>query len=182
MFFFPMNCPFLFQVSPSCNQVIYRWTSTRPACRRLPIVHHDDYVCTLPAKHRFPMSKFTKVCKYLLHDGVIRPEQVVRPTMVTAESAGSVHTLDYIDKFFGGKTSEKEQRRTGFVWTEGLVKRCRMETGKNYFPFSMPPQKFPCQSPVPVVMKVTFCSKSSAPSSVCPRLLFAFSRKLTHNT
>ncbi|XP_022092756.1 uncharacterized protein LOC110980414 isoform X2 [Acanthaster planci] len=116
-------------VSQKWCQITCRWTSTRPTSRRLPIVHHDDYVCTLPPKHRFPMSKFTKVYNHLLQDGVIQPDQVAVPTLVTMETAASVHTTDYVDKFFSGKTSEKEQRRTGFAWTEGLVRRCRMETG-----------------------------------------------------
>ncbi|XP_022092758.1 uncharacterized protein LOC110980414 isoform X4 [Acanthaster planci] len=120
---------YMLKVSQKWCQITCRWTSTRPTSRRLPIVHHDDYVCTLPPKHRFPMSKFTKVYNHLLQDGVIQPDQVAVPTLVTMETAASVHTTDYVDKFFSGKTSEKEQRRTGFAWTEGLVRRCRMETG-----------------------------------------------------
>lgn len=41
-----------------------------------------------------------------------------------------VHTEEYVDKFFNGKTTAAEQRKTGFVWNEGLVRRCRLETGE----------------------------------------------------
>lgn len=34
-----------------------------------------------------------------------------------------------MDKFINGKTTEQEQRRTGFSWSSGLVRRCRYETG-----------------------------------------------------
>lgn len=41
-----------------------------------------------------------------------------------------MHTEDYLDNFINGKISEQEQRRTGFPWSEGIVRRCRYETGE----------------------------------------------------
>ena len=45
------------------------------------------------------------------------------------QTARLVHTHEYIDKFFNGTTSADEQRRTGFKWNPGLLRRCRLETG-----------------------------------------------------
>lgn len=43
-----------------------------------------------------------------------------------------MHTEEYLTDFIGGKISEKDQRRTGFPWSAGLVQRCRYETGMYY--------------------------------------------------
>ena len=55
--------------------------------------------------------------------------QVVQPCEVSADTTQLVHTPEYTDKFFNGKTSEAEQRKTGFIWNPDLVRRCRLETG-----------------------------------------------------
>lgn len=105
-------------------QKVKRWE-----CSGLPIVHHHKYVSELPLNHRFAMRKFHGVMRYLRTDGVISVKQIVEPEQVSAESAGLVHSADYVEKFFSGKTSPDEQRMTGFPWSEGLVRRCRYETG-----------------------------------------------------
>ncbi|XP_072171421.1 uncharacterized protein SYNPCC7002_A1628-like [Diadema setosum] len=95
----------------------------------LPIVHHDGYECYLPPNHRFQMRKFNKLRDVLLQDGVISLKQISYPLRTTKEELKCVHADDYIDRFFEGTTSEKEQRVTGFKWSKGLVSRCRYETG-----------------------------------------------------
>ncbi|KAM8768104.1 uncharacterized protein AB9X84_019929 isoform 2-T2 [Acanthopagrus schlegelii] len=83
----------------------------RPDSSGLPVVHHSQYVCDLPANHRFPMEKFPRVLHYLIQDQVITEKQ------------------EYLDNFINGRINEQEQRRTGFPWSKGLVRRCRYETG-----------------------------------------------------
>ena len=100
--------------------------STAPG---LPVVHHDGYECYLPPDHRFKMRKFNKLKDVLLKDGVISRKQISLPVHATKEDVTRVHTEEYIGKFFEGRTSDKEQRMTGFKWSEGLVSRCRYETG-----------------------------------------------------
>lgn len=95
----------------------------------VPIVHHHGYVCDLPINHRFAMRKFHGVMRYLRMDNVISSKQIIKPDPVTEDIVKTVHTDDYVDKFFNGKTSVDEQRLTGFVWSEGIVSRCRLETG-----------------------------------------------------
>nr|XP_057937012.1 LOW QUALITY PROTEIN: uncharacterized protein SYNPCC7002_A1628-like [Doryrhamphus excisus] len=95
----------------------------------MPIVHHDEYVCDLPANHRFPMAKFPRVLHCLIKDQIISDKQVWTPEVASIEMLRGVHTDDYLDKFINGKVSESDQRRTGFPWSEGIVKRCRYETG-----------------------------------------------------
>lgn len=100
------------------------------ALHGLPIVHTPGYVCPLPQEHRFPMPKFHRVLHYLVEDGVIdKQKQVVEPQQISAQNAESVHTSEYVAKFFNGKTSADEQRATGFEWSQGLASRVRYETG-----------------------------------------------------
>ncbi|XP_020490531.2 uncharacterized protein SYNPCC7002_A1628 [Labrus bergylta] len=95
----------------------------------LPIIHHGKYVCDLPANHRFPMGKFPRVLQCLLKDQVIAENQVWLPEIASQELLSCVHTEEYLNSFINGKVNEQEQRRTGFPWSEGIVSRCRYETG-----------------------------------------------------
>ncbi|KAM9732625.1 uncharacterized protein ACNS7B_014988 [Menidia menidia] len=95
----------------------------------LPIIHHSEYVCDLPANHRFPMGKFPRVLQHLLQDQVITEKQVWYPEIASKALLSCVHTEDYLDDFIHGRIEEREQRRTGFPWSPGIVRRCRYETG-----------------------------------------------------
>ncbi|KAJ8404714.1 hypothetical protein AAFF_G00335770 [Aldrovandia affinis] len=104
-------------------------TERESGTRGLPVVHHSKYVCDLPPDHRFPMGKFPRVLHFLIKDQVITDKQIWMPNLASEELLGCVHTKEYLDNFINGKIEEKEQRRTGFPWSEGLVRRCRYETG-----------------------------------------------------
>ncbi|KAI5702536.1 hypothetical protein M8J76_013436 [Diaphorina citri] len=96
----------------------------------LPIIHTNKYECTLPPNHRFPMSKFSKTFNYLVRDKVIdKSKQLIEPQQISESIAELVHTKEYVHKFFNGKTTEKEQKVTGFEWSAGLASRVRYETG-----------------------------------------------------
>ena len=76
------------------------------------------------------MRKFHGVLRFLRTDGIISMSQVIQPERITAEETSLVHNSGYVQRFFGGQTTPQEQRMTGFPWSEGLVDRCRYETGK----------------------------------------------------
>ncbi|KAM4743138.1 uncharacterized protein SYNPCC7002_A1628-like [Anableps anableps] len=101
----------------------------RPESSGLPVVHHGKYVCELPVNHRFPMAKFPRVLHFLLEDQVITEKQVWVPEIASKALLSGVHTEDYLNNFISGRINEQEQRRTGFPWSEGIVRRCRYETG-----------------------------------------------------
>ncbi|XP_066555850.1 uncharacterized protein SYNPCC7002_A1628 [Amia ocellicauda] len=104
-------------------------TEVKEGSGGLPVVHHSKYACDLPPNHRFPMEKFSKVMHFLLKDQIISEKQVWTPQWVSKGVLSSVHTEDYLESLLNGKTSPEEQRRTGFLWSEGIVSRCRYETG-----------------------------------------------------
>ncbi|XP_056905370.1 uncharacterized protein SYNPCC7002_A1628 [Takifugu flavidus] len=95
----------------------------------LPIIHHSKYVCDLPTNHRFPMGKFPRVLHFLFKDQVITENQVWVPEIASSDLLSCVHTEEYLNNFMNGRINEQEQRRTGFPWSEGIVTRCRYETG-----------------------------------------------------
>lgn len=51
------------------------------------------------------------------------------PEIASKDLLSCVHTEEYLNNFINGKINEQEQRRTGFPWSEGIVRRCRYETG-----------------------------------------------------
>lgn len=89
----------------------------------LPIVYHPDYVTPLPPGHRFPMSKFGKLCELLLADNIATPEQIHTPNTPPTEWMQLIHTPDYIQAYCNGTLEPKAQRRIGLPWSPGLVKR-----------------------------------------------------------
>uniref|UniRef100_A0A3B3B8N4 Histone deacetylase 12 n=1 Tax=Oryzias melastigma TaxID=30732 RepID=A0A3B3B8N4_ORYME len=97
--------------------------------KKLPIIHHSKYVCELPANHRFPMGKFPRVLHFLLKDQVITEKQVWVPAIASKDLLSCVHTDDYLNKFLSGKTSEQEQRRTGFPWGTVLAAEAALQRG-----------------------------------------------------
>ncbi|CAN9510999.1 unnamed protein product [Ophioblennius macclurei] len=111
----------------SCRR--FHAETVRHESKGLPIIHHRKYVCDLPPNHRFPMDKFPRVLHFLLNDHVIDEKQVWVPQIASKDLLRLVHTEDYLDNFINGKVNDQEQRRTGFPWSEGIVSRCRYETG-----------------------------------------------------
>ncbi|MEQ8969944.1 MAG: histone deacetylase [Coleofasciculus sp. C1-SOL-03] len=89
----------------------------------LPIVYHPDYVTPLPPGHRFPMSKFGKLCELLLTDNLATPEQIHTPNPPPTEWIQLIHTPDYIQAYCNGTLDPKAQRRIGLPWSPGLVTR-----------------------------------------------------------
>lgn len=52
------------------------------------------------------------------------------PEIASEDLLRCVHTDEYLNNLINGKIKELEQRRTGFPWSEGIVSRCRYETGE----------------------------------------------------
>jgi acetoin utilization deacetylase AcuC-like enzyme len=89
----------------------------------LPIVYHPDYVTSIPPGHRFPMSKFGKLCELLLADTIVTSEQIHTPNPPPTEWIQLIHTPDYIQGYCNGTLDPKAQRRIGLPWSPGLVTR-----------------------------------------------------------
>ena len=75
------------------------------------------------------MAKFLKVMEWIVKDKLLESIQIFQPTEPSFEAVTLVHNRDYVDSFIKGSLPFNEMRRTGFHWSEGLVKRCFLEVG-----------------------------------------------------
>ena len=86
----------------------------------------DHFVLPLPAGHRFPMEKYSR-----LRDLVGRQENI---ELVEAPPASDTqilyaHDPSYLIKVIEGKLSPEEQREIGFPWSKQMVERSRRSAG-----------------------------------------------------
>ncbi len=95
----------------------------------LTVVHHPGYTIDLPANHPFPMEKFRVLRQLLGEQTLACPIEWHTPQPATLESLQRVHTRDYVHAFVHDQLDRAAQRRSGFVWSEALVERVRLETG-----------------------------------------------------
>ena len=79
------------------------------------------------------MAKFVKVMEWIVKDKLLASVQVFQPTEPCYEAVTQVHTKDFVDSFIKGSLPFDEMRKTGFHWSQGLVKRCFLEVGMYFF-------------------------------------------------
>jgi acetoin utilization deacetylase AcuC-like enzyme len=92
----------------------------------LKAFYSDHFVLPLPAGHRFPMEKYSRV-----RDMVSKLAQL---ELIEAPSATDTqilyaHDPSYLLKVIEGKLSADEQREIGFPWSEKMVERSRRSAG-----------------------------------------------------
>lgn len=92
-------------------------------CMNIPLITHPAYSYEFPGKHRFPMQKFALLHQYLQSMGLATTDNTLRPGRAKIEFLQSAHCADYIKRFCEGSLSDKEVRRLGLPWSEGLVRR-----------------------------------------------------------
>ncbi len=90
------------------------------------VSYRDSYYVSLPPKHPFPMAKFRALHTLLLHEGLIRPADVIAPREAEWSDLLLVHTDDYLRRFASGQLTRHEERRSGLPWSEALVHRSRV--------------------------------------------------------
>ena len=83
-----------------------------------PIYHYK-----VPAKHRFPMSKYDLVPEQLLYEGTVTPASFFAPEPLSAETILRTHTPEYYRKLLQQELSAKEIRAIGFPMRPELVRR-----------------------------------------------------------
>ncbi|MGS2742147.1 histone deacetylase family protein [Halomonas sp. LS-001] len=95
----------------------------------LTVVHHPGYTIELPASHPFPMMKFRVLREQLGNAELAVPVSWQQPEPISLQALRRVHHNDYISALVNGQLAHAAQRRSGFVWSEALVERVRLETG-----------------------------------------------------
>ncbi len=94
-----------------------------------PFIHHPEYDAPLPAGHRFPMSKFRSLRKYLENEGIAAADGFVTGENISRAHLELVHAPEYIDAFLENRLDEKAMRRIGLPWSEELARRSQIAVG-----------------------------------------------------
>ena len=90
---------------------------------------YDNYTFPLPPEHRFPVPKYPGLRQRLLETGILSTADLHNPEPATKEQLLLVHTPEYVEKILQGTIDEREMRRIGFPWSQGLVERSRRSVG-----------------------------------------------------
>ena len=94
-----------------------------------PIVHHPAFRAEMPAGHRFPMDKFSRLAAVLEAEGVAGPAGFVRPEPIDLESLLLVHDEAYVRGVVELSLSAEVVRRIGMPNTDSVAARARAATG-----------------------------------------------------
>jgi acetoin utilization deacetylase AcuC-like enzyme len=80
----------------------------------VPVYYTDIFEVELPKNHRFPMEKYALTRQYLLHAGILHPNQMMIPTLMDWTELEIVHQKSYLDALRLGSLDARLERLTGF--------------------------------------------------------------------
>jgi acetoin utilization deacetylase AcuC-like enzyme len=92
----------------------------------MKIAFSPIYRYELPAKHRFPMEKYTLLPEQLLYEGTITEDVFFAPSPLAEAAILRTHTLEYWNKLKTNTLSVKEARAIGFPMRPELIARGRV--------------------------------------------------------
>jgi len=93
------------------------------------LFYTDVFVLPLPAGHRFPMEKYSRLRAALLASGEFAVGDFHLPHAASDEELARAHDPGYIRQVCCGQLSEKAQKAIGFPWSAGMVERSRRSAG-----------------------------------------------------
>jgi acetoin utilization deacetylase AcuC-like enzyme len=94
-----------------------------------PIVHHPAFRAEMPAGHRFPMDKFSRLAAVLEAESLPGPDGFHRPELIDVETLRLVHTEDYVRGVLEQSLPADVVRRIGMPNSESVAIRARAATG-----------------------------------------------------
>ena len=89
----------------------------------LHIAHHVLYAHPLPEGHRFPMLKYELIPAQLLHEGIIKNENIFAPSICTDEIILWTHDAQYFTDLKTLQLPAAHVRRIGFPLSAELITR-----------------------------------------------------------
>ncbi|MCS6809085.1 MAG: histone deacetylase [Bacteroidota bacterium] len=87
------------------------------------VFYSDVYVLPLPAKHKFPITKYCRVRDGLVQEGIVYPHELYVSQPVETAIICLAHTHDYVEQIMHGTVHPIIMRRIGFPWTPELALR-----------------------------------------------------------
>jgi len=91
----------------------------------MKVAYHDEYVHPLPDGHRFPMEKYSLLHRQLWYEGMINESDIISPEDIKDEYLLNIHDENYLDNLFNLRLTPREERISGFVHSEQLIRRER---------------------------------------------------------
>lgn len=95
----------------------------------MQLFYTDVFVLPLPAGHRFPMEKYSRLRESLLASGEFSAADFHLPHAATDEELGRAHDFAYIEAITNGQLPDKALKAIGFPWSAGMVERSRRSAG-----------------------------------------------------
>jgi acetoin utilization deacetylase AcuC-like enzyme len=92
----------------------------------LKIAWTPEFVFDVPKGHKFPMDKYDLLPGQLIHEGTINEQNLFAPKEIEIKYLQKIHHSDYLNRLFRLELTPREQRVTGFLHNEALIKRERM--------------------------------------------------------
>jgi len=86
----------------------------------------DHFVLPLPAGHRFPMEKYSRLRDLV---NTIADVELLEAPAASDTQILYAHDPNYLINIIEGKLSPQEQREIGFPWSEKMVERSRRSAG-----------------------------------------------------
>lgn len=91
--------------------------------------YHDQFEFPLPAGHRFPVKKYTRLRQRVQAEAILPPDELLVSPAASDEELLRVHSPGYLEKLRRGELSDAEIRRLGLPWSPELVERARRSVG-----------------------------------------------------
>jgi acetoin utilization deacetylase AcuC-like enzyme len=92
----------------------------------LKAFYTDHFVLPLPAGHRFPMEKYSRLRNFV---GELTGVELIEAPAASDTQILYAHDPSYLIKVIEGKLSPQEQKEIGFPWSEKMVERSRRSAG-----------------------------------------------------
>ncbi len=87
------------------------------------VAYHPSYIHSVPVTHRFPMEKYGLLHQQLQYEGILEETDFLKPSLIDLAFVRRVHTEAYLNKLLNLDCSPREQRVSGFVHTDELIRR-----------------------------------------------------------
>jgi acetoin utilization deacetylase AcuC-like enzyme len=94
----------------------------------MKVIYSDQYDLHL-GDHVFPSIKYRLIKEKLLHDGMVKPEDIVKPQAASDDDVALVHDRDYIRKLQTGKLSYLEILRLEIPYSPQLIRAVWLSAG-----------------------------------------------------
>lgn len=85
--------------------------------------YHPIYVHPVPENHRFPMMKYELLKSQLIRLNIVQEDCFFEPNLLNESLIITAHSKNYWQRLKGLQLNKKEERASGFIHNDVLIKR-----------------------------------------------------------